>query len=437
MSDTTVQDAEALILALVVVAYVLRFAVKRLGRSRPDFAIGRQIFVAGGLRFFAVLAVSAAGWQAQLRGGDENTFLFIARAIDTKPFGTSWLPHGPFQLHDVLFALLLKLDFTTLALRVIQIGISLLGIILILGAVYDLAGPRAARIAAWLLAIEPGSVFFNAGIDKEPLMVLAAGLVVFGGTRIWRHLDIPGVLICGLGGLIAVETRSYAGWFLVGACVLILLHTALRRIKTVQTPLRAMPVVYAITVTLFLLTPTLLALTSRQSLQKLQSSQSYTTGVQAATLTGSQNRDNLALEQVDFSSRGAVISNLPQRMFDITFRPYPWQLQNQSQQLGALGSLVALGVLLLLIRYAWRERGRIFTDIAPLLYPIVFLLVAYALSAGNAGTGFRYRTHLVLLSLASVVVLRERWLTRQAEAEATESARVDHPTPLPSRLAPA
>ena len=50
-------------------------------------------------------------------------------------------------------------------------------------------------------------------------MELASGLVVFGGTKIWQRLDLNGFVLCGLGGMIAVETRSYAGWFLVSAAV--------------------------------------------------------------------------------------------------------------------------------------------------------------------------------------------------------------------------
>jgi hypothetical protein len=44
---------------------------------------------------------------------------------------------------------------------------------------------------------------------------------------------------------------------------------------------------------------------------------------------------------------------------------------------------------------------------APILYPLFFLLIAYSLSVGNAGTGFRYRTHLVTLAVAAMAVLCE------------------------------
>ena len=120
-----------------------------------------------------------------------------------------------------------------------------------------------------------------------------------------------------------------------------------------------MPIVYAVALIAFLATPTLLSVTSKSSLQRLKQSQGFTTGAQAATNTGGSNADNLALEPVDFSTRGAVIRNLPRRMFDLVFGPYPWQLGDISQRFGALGSLVALTALFMLIGYAWQSRGSV------------------------------------------------------------------------------
>lgn len=408
MTDTMLRRAEGLVLVVLLVSYVLAFVIRRLRRRRPDFRIGRPLIVGLGLRLLAVAAINATSIQSQLRGGDEDTFLAFARALATTPLGRGFLPHGSFQLQTVAFAVQIKLaDLNATALRVTQIGVAMLGLVLILAAVHDLAGGRASRLAAWLFAVEPASLFFNSGLSKEPMMVLATGLVLFGGTKIWHRLDLTGFLLCALGGLIAIETRSYAGWFLVSAAVLLTLHAALRRL---DRPLRAMPIVYAVALIAFLATPTLLSITSHASLQRLQQAQDYTTGPQADTGSGGPNSDNLALEQVDFSTRQAVIRNLPQRVFDLVVRPYPWQAQNTSQRLGALGSLVALAVLVLLLVYGWRSRGQVLARTAPILYPLLFLLVAYALSAGNAGTGFRYRTHLVVLGVAMIVVLREHVL---------------------------
>ncbi len=198
-------------------------------------------------------------------------------------------------------------------------------------------------------------------------------------------------------------------------------------VRNMDRPIVAMPVIYAVVGVIALVTPTLLSVTSNKSLQKLQQSQNFTTGQQATTSTGGSNGDNLALEQVNFSTRGAVIKNLPQRMFDLIFRPYPWQLQDTSQRLGAVGTVVAVAGFFALLGFAWRARGNVLRLTAPLLFPFFFLLVAYSLSAGNAGTGFRYRSHLVLLGAGMLIILREHVLAskKSAQSEAATSEPVE------------
>ncbi len=404
-SATPLQNVEGVVLVTVFVVVVLGYLMRRLKRARPDFRVGTPLFVGFGLRLAAIAAISTTGLSSTLRGGDETTFLSYATNLAAQPIGRNYIPHGLYQLHVVLFALELKLGFLTQgAMRILQVGIALVGVVLILAAVNDLANGRAARFAAWLLAFEPATIFFNSALHKDPLMELASGLVVFGGTRIWLHLDLRGILICALGGLIAVETRAYAGWFLIAAAVLVLLHAALRGL---DRPMRAMPLIYAVVIAGFIAAPAIIQASSKQNLQVLQNSQTAnTTG--AGEGTGTANSSNLALEQVDYSSRGAILQNLPKRIRDVILKPYPWQLSDSSQRFGALGTLFAYAVLILFARYAWLCRGRVLPSVAPILYPLVFLLIAYALSAGNAGTGFRYRTHIVVLGIAAMAILREQ-----------------------------
>ncbi len=401
--NSALLEAETVVLAVLFVCFGLWSVLHVLRRTRPEFDVGLPLAVGLGLRFAAIAGVSSVGLSATLRGGDETTFLGFAQLLADSPFGYGWLPHEPYQLHTVLFAAEMKFGGLSIgAMRVLQVGIALAGVLLVLAAVHDLAGPRAARLSAWVLALEPGSIFFNSALHKEPLMVLATGLVVFGATKLWRRLDLWGLVVAGAGGLIAVETRAYAGWFLVSAIVLVVLHASLRRL---DRPLRAMPLIYAVVIVGFISAPAIIQVSSKESLKSLQISQDASTSADAPT--GEQGSNNLALERVDYSERGAVLTNLPRRMYDVVARPYPWQLANPSQQLGAVGTLVALTGLYLLIRAAWRRRGDVLTRSAPLLYPMMFLLMAYALSAGNAGTGFRYRTHLVTLGFAMLFVLRE------------------------------
>jgi hypothetical protein len=412
-STNSVQNAEGVILATVLVAAVFLWLVRAFRRTRPGFRIGWPLTVAFGLRLAAIAAIGASGLSSALRGGDETTFLHEARFLASQRLGHGYFPHGPYQLHVVVFAFQMKLGFLDqAAMRIVQVGIALTGVLLILAAVYDLGGSRAARLAAWLLAVEPASIFFNSALHKEPLMELATGLVVYGGTRIWLRLDVRGIIICAFGGLIAVETRAYAGWFLVAAAVLVLLHASLR---SLDRPMRAMPLIYAVVIMAFVAAPAVIQASSKKNLQTLQLSQTANSSGQSGLGQTGANSDNLALEEVNFSSRGAILSNLPKRVRDLILRPYPWQLSDTSQRFGAVGTLIAYAVLFLLARYAWLARGHVIGHIGPLLYPLLFLLIAYSLSAGNAGTGFRYRTHLVTLGIAIFAILREQAMVVRAQ----------------------
>jgi hypothetical protein len=424
--DSSLLQAETVVLAILLAAVVLAFTLHRLRHRRPEFSIGTPIAVGFGIRLLAMAAVSSSGLQTSLRGGDETTFLTFARLLSNDPFGHGWWPHGHFPLHTVVFAFQLKVgDFSEAALRATQIGIATLGIVFLAAAVHDLAGGRAARLMTWVLAFEPASIFFNSALHKEPLMVLASGLMVFGASKMWRRLDLTGIAIMALGGLIAVKTRPYAGWFLISAGALVILHASLRRF---DRPLKAMPLVYAVIIAGFIAMPAITQVTSNKSLNQLQQSQNANTDPNA--ISNGSNTNNLALEQVDYSTRGKVFQNLPQRMLDVVVRPYPWQVSNPSQQLGAVGSLFALSVFVLLIGAAWRRRGETLALIGPMLYPGLFLLMAYALSAGNAGTSFRYRTHIVTLAVAALIALREG-VVREPEPA---PARPDLPSiPEPGR----
>jgi hypothetical protein len=433
MSDTDLQNFEGVALVALVVAFVLYYLILRLRRSRPELRIGAPVAVAFGIRLAAIAGIGSTGLSSALRGGDETTFLSLGNYLAAQPLGTDFLPHGPYQLQTVLFALQTKLGFIDQgAMRITQVGIALIGVVLIIGAVYDLAGGRAARIAAWLLAFEPTSIFFDSELHKDPLMMLATGLFVFGGTMVWKRLDIRGFLLWGLGGVIAVETRSYAGWFLVSAAVLLLLHAALRGL---DRPMRAMPLIYAVAIIGFVATPVLLDQSSTKNLKVLQESQDANASGAGQGSAG-ENSSNLALEQVNFSSRSAIITNLPQRIRDVLLRPYPWQLGDPSQRFGAVGTLVAYALLLLFARFAWLSRGHVFSRAGPMLYPLMFLLVAYSLSAGNAGTSFRYRTHIVTLGIAIVVILREHVLAvRSTDAAAPAEALGLEPPPRRTAVA--
>jgi hypothetical protein len=271
---------------------------------------------------------------------------------------------------------------------------AVLGIGLLSAAAYELAGGRAARIVAWVLALEPANVFFSSLLHKEPLMYLAEGLVVFGGAVLWKRGKLTALLPMIFGCLIAIATRPYVGWFLTAAAAAVVLHASLTR----QRGLRSFALTTTCVVLVFVFVPVVWEQSSNEKLKELQISQN----------ANARDDSNLALERVDYSTRRELVLNLPQRITDIIFRPYIWQTANPSQQLGALGTLVVLACLALLAMAIARNRRSVMETAGPFVYPALFMLVAYAISAGNAGTAYRYRTHIVGLAVGLIVVLLAR-----------------------------
>ena len=395
LTDTDLYQALCVTIALLGAIYLLTWVVRRLKRSREGLDIGRQVAIAFGLRWLAAVALGQLSIARDLRGGDELRFMSDAKDIAAQSLSSpDSVDALTSQFHTFWFSLHFRvLDGAPpeLLLRTEMVLFSTVGLALLCAGVWELGGPRPARIAAWILALEPANIFFSSLIHKEPLMYLAEGLVVFGGAVLWKRGKLTALIPMVIGCLLAMATRPYVGWFLTGAAAAVVLHASLTR----QRGLRSLALTCTCAVLAVAFIPVVWNQSSDQKLTELQQSQD----------ANSADGANLSLERVDYSTREKLIINLPKRIKDIIFRPYLWQTQNTSQQLGAIGTLFVLACLALLAAAIARNRKQIMDMAGPLVYPAAFMLVAYAISAGNAGTAYRYRTHLVGLSVCLVLVL--------------------------------
>jgi hypothetical protein len=413
LSDKSLYLDECVLIALALGGYAVWLLIAWLRRSRPDLSIGRAVAVAFVLRFAAAAALGSLSIGSQLRGGDETTFLTRAHDLVTHPLGSSAsLDKLTGELHTWLFSVDLRIfhpDPPLLMLRVQMITFAVVGLTLLAAAVYELAGARAAKVAAWILAVEPANVFFSSLLHKEPLMYMAEGAVAYGGAVFWKRGSLWALVPTTLGCLVAIATRPYVGWFLAFAAVAVVLHASLTR----HQGARALAIAGLMVVLLAAFFPMVWNASSHKNLKSLQQSQDA---------NASDTQANLSLEHVDYSTRGKLITNLPQRVSDMVLKPYPWQSRNTSQALGILGTLVMLVALGFLVVAVVRDGRGVLQRAGPLIYPALFMLVAYALSAGNAGTAYRYRTHVVGILLCLVVVV---WYGRRQEqvAEGPSAAR--------------
>jgi hypothetical protein len=424
LTDQQIHDYLAGLVTLAFAGWALYLLLRWLRRTRLDLSIGVPIAVALGVRVLAAIGVSSTGIASTLRGGDEVGFLYDAHQISYTPFlGHQWTDALTGALYKFTFAGQMgMLDSPDLVLRITQAGIAVAGLVLLATAVYELAGRRAALIAAWILAFEPANAFFSTLLHKEPNLMLAGGLVAFGGASMWKSAKLKYLWPITLGCLIAVATRPYAGWFLIAAGAAITLHVGIRA-RTEGA--RSLTLVALVVLLGAISAPTVWEASAHESLQK---------NIQSSQTANANDNSNLSLERVDFSTRGAIIVNLPKRIVDVTTRPYPWQLGNTSQQLGFLGTIFFITCLWLLALELWRARGHIMDRAGPLVYVGFFTLIAYSLSAGNAGTAFRYRTHVVVLVVCLLVVLREL-RTHPAPAPAKDRGRGTEPALAKPRLA--
>jgi hypothetical protein len=420
VSDSSIHNHIVELITVLIVGYALLLLLRRLKRTRPDLDIARPIAAAVALRILAAAAVSSTSIAGTLRGGDELTFLLNADRINQSPFASSdWVDALLRDLHEFVFALQQwALDSPDFALRIGQVGIAVAGLTLLAAAVYELAGPRAALIAAWVLALEPSGIFFSSILHKEANMMLAGGLVAFGGATMWKRADLRSLFPIMLGCLIAVATRPYAGWFLIAAGAAVTLHAGMRSRR--EASVRSLMLVAIVALFGALAAPTVWEASTDENLEELQASQDANAANQEA---------NLSLERVDFSTREAILANVWTRIPDMVFRPYPWQLGNSSQRFALLGTAVLIPLLVLLFGAVVRNRGAIMARAGPLVYVGFFLLIAYSLSAGNAGTAFRYKVHLVALAACVLVALR---FAEERRAEPAIAGRRRGPVPWPA-----
>ncbi|MEA2396634.1 MAG: hypothetical protein QOK25_190 [Thermoleophilaceae bacterium] len=404
--DRTLYAILASLITVVAMGWLVAAVLDRLGRSRPELRIGQPVLLAAAARVLCAALFSAVPALQHVRGTDETQFLSEANAIlHGVAIGNHgngiWSPSGG-SLHSYVFAGQIKIfgDAGVFHLRLAQIGLGVVAIVLVAVAVYDLAGGRAARLTAWLLAVEPSNVFFSGLVHKEALLLLAGGLLIYGGAQVYTRRRPVGALFIAVAVMLALMIRPYVGIALGAAALAIAAHAGLRRLG----PWRRRALVLSAACVVLLIGGTAYVLHRGDILQHLQRSQdSY-----------SQNPGNLTLQPIDVSTPGHLISNLPVRLGGFLFQPFPWQVGDTSQRFGVLGTSVAWVLLATLVVLAIARRRVLVTRAPPLVYMFLAVTVAYALSTGNAGTGFRYRTHVLVAVCALVCVLMPERVSRRA-----------------------
>lgn len=416
--DATLYSVLCSLLTALIAGWGVVALVRGLGRGRPGLSLAAPLAAAAAVRFIAAGVLSSSDSLARLRGPDDLSFVVDARALQGHDLLAGWgLYSSELHLHVLGLTLRVLGSNEAFSFRLLNIGFAVAGIALVAVAVHDLAGPRAAMVACWLAALEPASVFYSGVIHKESLMILAEGIIVLGGVRMWQRRDFAAGALLLAGCAIAALTRSYAGAFLAAGAVALTIHAALRRAGPHRRREWAMGGIACAAAVVGLAA---LSVRSGVILSQLQSSQD----------ANASDASNLRLAPVDVSTPGGAAAALPRRTADLVLRPFPWQLDNASQRLGVIGTLA---VWLLVVGVVWlmtTDRRALLLRGPPIAYLLIAATVAYALSVGNSGTGFRYRTHVALLLIALAAALAGDRLEGASLRLPRPALRAARPSPL-------
>lgn len=387
-TDNTLYAVLTTLLIGLAGAIAVVLLARALGRHRPGGRFGVIAGVALGTRTLTTLLVAALGsYGAKIRGLDDPLFLGEARHLGGLALTNGqWLTSVKGNFLTTLTGLQVRTltDPAPLGMRLSMAAIGAAAVLFLAAAAYDVAGRSAAWVAGGLVAIEPSNVFFSTILQKDALVVLAEGVVCLGAVRAWVHGSAwQGVALMAGGCLLAAAARPYAGFMLgVGAAIVAVMVL----VRAWRGQRRRLAWLAA---SLVVLMAAAIAFGHGAASQHIHSLQTF---YQSQT----SRVGKLALPSVDLTTPTGFVTGLVQRTYEYIVLPYPWQVADLQQRLGVLPTLLAwclvVAVLVALVR-----RRRQLATVAPVLVLTVVVIVSYALTTANAGTGFRHRTHLLFM----------------------------------------
>jgi 4-amino-4-deoxy-L-arabinose transferase-like glycosyltransferase len=282
--------------------------------------------------------------------------------------------------------------YAPLAATLGNVAVAAVSVILTWRMANDLAGPRAARLAALFAAFFPSLVLWSSLNLKDAAAILGILLALRGAQRLLRRLQPLPALQLALGLTVVSELRDYLVLILVAAIASAFLLTRLRG-------LRAVPLVAAACCA---------ALFAGSMPVRVERIDRLTEDASFQSLD--RQRHNLALGSsayhgdVDISTPHSALRFLPLGLAYFLLAPAPWQVLGSRQWL-TLPEMLAWYALIPQVffglRALWRRR------VAGALPAVAFGLLAtvsYALVESNLGTAYRHRAQVLLIYLVFAAI---------------------------------
>jgi Dolichyl-phosphate-mannose-protein mannosyltransferase len=400
MTDSWLYRTEvSLIVGAVVVIGLWRLM---LALDRRGFTRTFWLPVAVGLILRLVAVVIAAAEPSighKLASTDEVTFIATAKTLAALPLTSSkWLSMTVHWTEVIPWSLTYKVfgDCGPLPLRLEQIGFSLTALVIASAVAGRIGGRRAGLIAAWIMAIEPSSVYFAGLLHQESLCMVGDALLLSGLVDAWTcDAGWRGPSCVVLAGLALVfGTRSYMAFFVAVAVILVLIGAELCR-RFGQPRGLSLLTLGAVALALIgiLAAPHVVP----DGLANLQHQLDF-------HYAGA----NLPLPHTTVTDSAGLLKTIVARSLDLVTRPFPWQVASAAQKAAVAGTLI--WYLLVVVTFVLTVRQGLDGRLVPALILSVCETFGFAMTLVDAGEGFRHRVNLVLLIAVPLGVMLDRWL---------------------------
>ena len=439
----TISDTGKAVLLCTCLATVAGFYTSRL-REHGQFLL--RIFVAGLLLRMIVAAGIYAFSGQEFFGGDALHYDFLGHA-QVKTWGGDgffeWELNNYMRndaaawgMNYLVGVIYLIVGRNMLAVQFFNAVLGALTAVVIFQCAYHaFANLRVARIAAIAVAFYPSLVLWSAQGLKDAPIVFCLVLAILATLKLGQRLSVQYVLVLGVSLLVVFSLRFYvfymicfavAGAFAIGM-----------QAVTATSFIRQFAVIIILGLGL-----TYLGVTRSASVQ-------YEQLVTFDQLQRS--RSDLAQSEsgfgkdVDVSTAGGALSQIPLGLVYLLFAPFPWQLASLRQSITLPEMLVWWASFPLLVLGLWFTLKHRLRQLSPILIFTCMLTLSYSVVQGNVGTAYRQRSQLlvfyfIFVAVGAVLFKEKREEKRRREAEAKQAARsrtgpgVRHEQPQSARV---
>ncbi len=312
---------------------------------------------------------------------------------------------------------------------------ALTAVIIFQCAYHAFANLRVARIAAIAVAFYPSLVLWSAQGLKDAPIVFCLALAILATLKLGQKLSVQYVLVLG-GALLVVFSLRFYVFYMICFAVAGAFAIGMQAV-TATSFIRQFAVIIILGLAL-----TYLGVTRSASIQYEQLVTFEQLQLSRSDLAQS---DSGFGKDVDVSTTGGALSQIPLGLVYLLFAPFPWQLASLRQSITLPEMLVWWACFPLLVLGLWFTIKHRLRQLSPVLIFTCMLTLSYSVVQGNVGTAYRQRSQLlvfyfIFVAIGAVLFKEKREDKRRRQAEAKQEARsrigpgVRHEQPQSARV---